>query len=25
LRHARNWAHEPMISWEPPVIAMAAE
>jgi N-methylhydantoinase B len=25
LRHARNWPHEPMISWEPPVIAMAAE
>jgi N-methylhydantoinase B len=25
LRHARNWSHEPMISWEPPVIAMAAE
>ena len=25
LRHARNWPHEPMISWEPPVVAMAAE
>ena len=25
LRLARNWPREPMISWEPPVIAMAAE
>jgi N-methylhydantoinase B len=25
LRHARNWTHEPMISWEPSIIPMAAE